>query len=170
MTARAKLLGAAVAAACASPAAFAQSAAQGELVVITVTPLVQRVMDEQRRESLFRALDANGDGQVSLAESGVNMQLLNAFRKLDANGNRSIDRQEFARVHVDDGSTQASAGGPSTSSSIDERAKGYGPQKSEQGAAAGGGIAIERPPLPSRSIEERSKYSIPGESTAPNNR
>lgn len=167
-----KLLSAALAAACAAPAAaLAQSTpvAQGELVVITITPVEQRVMDAQRRESLFRAIDANGDGQVSMAEAGVNTQLVNAFNNLDRNGNRSIDRQEFTRVHVDDGSPQASARGPSTSSTIDERAKGYGVQRSEKAGAAGGGTAQEPSGrLPSRSIEERSKFSIPGESVPPN--
>jgi hypothetical protein len=111
MRLRRKAVTAAVAAACGAPlAALAQStpsAAQGELVVITITPVEQRVMDEQRRESLFRALDANGDGRISMAESGVNTQLLNAFQKLDRNADRSIERAEFARVHVDDGSRSA---------------------------------------------------------------
>jgi hypothetical protein len=160
MKAGAKLLAAAAAAACASPAAFAQGAAQGELVVITITPVVQRVMDEQRRESLFRAIDANGDGRVSMAEAGVNTQLVNAFNNLDRDGNRSIERQEFARVHVDDGSKQASAHPAQPSAA--------GGASSDPGASA---TPTQREPsgrLPSRSIEERSKFSIPGESVPPN--
>jgi Ca2+-binding EF-hand superfamily protein len=73
-----------------------------------------RVMDDQRRESAFRALDANADGQVSMAEAGVNTQLLNAFQRLDRDRDGTIDRPEFARVHVNDGSQAAASGSSAT--------------------------------------------------------
>jgi Ca2+-binding EF-hand superfamily protein len=69
-------------------------------VVVSITPVEERIMQEQRRESLFRALDANGNGAISAAEAGLNVQLLNAFAQLDRNNNSVIDRQEFASVHV----------------------------------------------------------------------
>lgn len=85
----------------------------GQWVVVTVTPVEQKIMDEQRRESLFRALDANGNGMISAAEAGLNVQLLGAFTQLDNNRNGMIERQEFANVHVqqDQG---AAAGGTGT--------------------------------------------------------
>jgi hypothetical protein len=130
------------------PAQRGQSAQQSpspDLVVVTITPLTQPMMNErQRRESTFRALDSNGDGEVSMAEAGVNTQLLNSFQRVDRDGNRIIDRQEFARVHVDDGQKSASSG---SGSSASQQAQ------SQQDASR----------LPSRSIEERSRFSIPGE-------
>lgn len=79
----------------------------GQWVVVTITPVEQRIMDNQRRESLFRALDGNGDGTISAQEAGLNVQLLNAFADLDQNRDGIIERQEFAKVHVQDGSQQA---------------------------------------------------------------
>jgi hypothetical protein len=121
--------------------------AQPDLVVITVTPLEQRTMDAQRRESLFRAIDANGDGQVSMAEAGVNTELLQAFRQLDRNGDNSIQREEFARVHVDDGSS-ASQG----------RRSSQAPAQSRSSAASGGSVSSVPPAGPSTSprIDERA--------------
>lgn len=164
------------------PSVQAQRAqpAQPEWVVLTITPVEQRVMNEQRRESLFRALDANGDGQISMAEAGVNTQLLNAFQKLDRNSNRALDRQEFARVHVDDGSrsAQASSGQSSGGASLppryaDEPWSGHRPPRSaSSGATTAGepGALDRRPtsPLPSRSIEERSIGGYVGETVPPN--
>lgn len=132
------------AAACAVPfAALAQGqqTAQPDLVVITVTPVDARTMDLQRRESMFRTMDSNADGQVSMAEAGVNAQLVNAFKKLDRNSDGSLDRQEFARVHVDDGSRSSAASGASTPQEKDPRDTS----------------------MTSRSIEERAKFNIPGE-------
>ena len=87
----------------------------GQWVVVTVTPVEQKIMDEQRRESLFRALDANGNGMISATEAGLNVQLLGAFTELDRNRNGMIERQEFASVQVqqDQG---AAAGGTGSSS------------------------------------------------------
>jgi hypothetical protein len=148
-----RLLQLAVAAACAaSPLAMAQSpAAPSDLVVITITPLGT---EKQRRESAFRAIDANGDGEVNMAEAGVNTRLLQAFNQLDRNGNKLIDRQEFARVHVDDGSKSAQA------------------SRGESSSAASGATNVVVPsgPLPSRSIEERTLGAYPGESGPPNTR
>lgn len=147
----------------------AQQSPSPDLVVVTITPLTQPVMNErQRRESTFRALDSNGDGEVSMAEAGVNTQLLNSFQRVDRDGNRIIDRQEFARVHVDDGQKSASSG---SGSSASQQAQ------SQQGASAAAGGSREEAgaldrnpssPLPSRSIEERARFSYPGESVPPN--
>lgn len=126
-----------------------RSAASGlgpdELVVVTITPLQAQMMNEQRRESLFRSLDANGDGAISAAEAAANPELVSSFARLDRNGDGRLDRQEFARVQVND-TNQAQANNANAA----------------QGASsAGGGGLVQRPPLPSRSIEERSKFSTP---------
>jgi Ca2+-binding EF-hand superfamily protein len=94
-----------------------QQGAAGQWVVVTITPVEQRIMDNQRRESLFRALDANGDGTIAAQEAGLNVQLLNAFAKLDQNNDGRIERQEFASVHVQDGSQQAQSSQGSGSAS-----------------------------------------------------
>lgn len=131
-----------------------------DLVVVTITPLAQPMMNErQRQESTFRALDSSGDGEVSMAEAGVNTRLLNAFQRVDRDGNRIIDRQEFASVHVDDGQKSASSKSGSSASQ---------PAQSEQSASAAAGGSRDEASgpnsrLPSRSIEERSRFSIPGE-------
>jgi hypothetical protein len=152
------MMACAAAAACAIPLAAGaqqhsqqQSASRGQaqqpdLVLITISPAMN---ERQRSESNFRALDTNSDGEISMSEAGVNTELLNAFRKVDRNSNRSIDRQEFARVHVDDGSPQQSS------------------SQEEQASAASGGTAQDPrdpsgPDLPSRSIEERSRGAYPG--------
>lgn len=93
----------------------AAGATQPEWVVITLTPVERQLMDEQRRESTFRALDTNANGAISPAEAGLNTSLLHAFSQLDRNNDGMIERQEFARVHVDDGSgSQQSSGGQSS--------------------------------------------------------
>jgi hypothetical protein len=126
-----------------SPGASAQpQPGQPEWVVVTITPVEQRVMDEQRREALFRALDANGDGQVSMAEAGVNTQLLSAFQRLDRDSNRSIDRQEFARVHVNDGKASSQAQPPLSSG--------------QSSAASGGATMAPGAGVPSPRIDERA--------------
>lgn len=119
-----------------------QSQQSPDLVVITVAPAMSA---RQRAEATFRTLDTNGDGEISMAEAGVNTQLLTAFQKLDRNSNRTIDRNEFASVRVDDGGSQAS----SSAASGGTRA----PAASEPSGR-----------LPSRSIEERSRFSLPSES------
>ena len=134
------------AAASGSSAASGASAARGSaaapgLVIVTVTPVETRMMGEQRREALFRAVDANGDGAISQAEAGINTELVGAFRTLDGDGNGRIERQEFARVHVDDGSqagqaSTSSSRAPIPSSRIEEASK-YGASAPAPGAAAG---------------------------------
>jgi hypothetical protein len=146
-----------------------------DLVVVTITPLAQPMVNErQRRESTFRALDSSGDGEVSMAEAGVNTQLLNAFQRVDRDGNRVIDRQEFARVHVDDGQKSAPASSPSSAS---QQAQSRQQAQSQQDASAAAGGSREQAgaldrnpdsPLPSRNIEERARFSYPGESVPPN--
>lgn len=156
-----------------------------DLVVITMTPVEQRTMSEQRREAMFRAIDANGDGTISQAEAGLNTQLMTAFAKLDRNANGRIERQEFTRVHVDDGSrsSQASAAGGASgaregvpSSRIEEKSKfssgstgsqqpgTAGDESMNQGSAAGGSSATGgdryvTEGVPTRGIEERSRFS-----------
>ena len=61
-----------------------------DLMVITIEPVAPPMTYRQRAESTFRALDRDSDGEISMAEAGVNTQLLNAFQKLDRNSNRSI--------------------------------------------------------------------------------
>jgi Ca2+-binding EF-hand superfamily protein len=96
-------------------ASAASGATQPEWVVITLTPVERQLMDEQRRESTFRAIDTNSNGAISPAEAGLNTSLLHAFSQLDRNNDGMIERQEFARVHVDDGSgSQQSGGGQSS--------------------------------------------------------
>lgn len=105
-----------------------QDATQGDgggLVVLTITPVERRMMDEQRRESMFRALDRNGDGTIAPAEAGLNVQLMSAFAKLDKDQNAKIDRQEFVQVHIDDGTTQG------------EQASGAGAMQDQQASTAG---------------------------------
>ena len=83
-----------------------------DLMVITIEPVAPPMTYRQRAESTFRALDRDSDGEISMAEAGVNTQLVSAFRKLDRDSNRALDRQEFAQVHVNDGrsaSQQASS-------------------------------------------------------------
>jgi len=74
--------------------------------------------------------DWNQDGCVDFREYSAAAYSL--FDKLDRNGDGKIDRQEFARVHVNDGEQQSQAG-----------------SNAAQGASS----------MPSRSIEERSKFS-----------
>lgn len=95
---------------------MADQGAAGGVVVLTITPAQRRVMDEQRRESMFRQLDANGNGTLSPSEAGLDVRLMGAFAALDEDENAKIDRQEFNRVHVDDGSSreQQASGGDAT--------------------------------------------------------
>ncbi len=143
----------------AQPAQPSARASAPDLVVVTITPLAQPMMNErQRQESTFRALDSSGDGEVSMAEAGVNTPLLNAFQSLDRDGNRIIDRQEFASVHVDDQQKSASPASRQAQSQADASAAG-----GSSGVEAKSADRSPGPPLPSRSIEERSRFSIPGE-------
>lgn len=113
-----------------------------DLMVITIEPVAPPMTYRQRAESTFRALDRDSDGEISMAEAGVNTQLLNAFQKLDRNSNRSIDRQEFARVNVNDGKPSSQAQSKSSSG---------------QSSAAGGGTTSEpRSSVPSSRIDERA--------------
>lgn len=54
--------------------------------------------ERQRREALFRSLDNDTDGRISMSEAKVNHQFVDAFARLDRDGNGGIDRQEFERV------------------------------------------------------------------------
>jgi hypothetical protein len=119
--------------------------------------------ERQRRESTFRALDSSGDGELSMAEAGVDTQLLNAFQRLDRDGNRIIDRQEFARVRVNDGQQSATPSSGHAQSQADASAAA-GASRNEAGA-------LDRNPssrLPSRSIDERALGGYPGQSVPPN--
>lgn len=114
-----------------------QQGAAGQWVVVTITPVEQRMMDNQRRESLFRALDANGDGSISAQEAGLNVQLLNAFAKLDQNNDGRIERQEFASVHVQDGSQQAQSGSQGSDSASAGGTSGRSATGSTRGSSGG---------------------------------
>ena len=54
---------------------------------------------EQRRAAMFRALDANSDGQVTLAEMQAPAQA--RFRAMDANSDGAVSRDELPqRMHL----------------------------------------------------------------------
>jgi len=92
-------------------AASSQQQTGGEtgIVVITLTPVQSGLMQRQQRESMFRQLDSDADGAITLGEAGVNTQLLQAFAQLDRDGDAVIERQEFASVHMQDGSSSSQA-------------------------------------------------------------
>jgi peptidoglycan hydrolase-like protein with peptidoglycan-binding domain len=46
----------------------------------------------------FDRLDANGDGEVSLAESAVDTRVSNDFKRADQDGNGRLSRDEFQRA------------------------------------------------------------------------
>lgn len=121
--------------------AQAQQQGQNRWVVVTITPVEQRIMDEQRRESLFRAIDANADGVISAQEAGLNVQLMQAFNQLDRNGNAAIDRQEFTSVHVQDSGQQQAQSGQGQQSS----ASAGGSSSGGQGSASAGSSQPEQP-------------------------
>ena len=87
----------------------ASSAADGERVVIRVQPIDPATFERQRREALFRSLDLDTDGRISMSEAKVNRQFVDAFARLDRDGNGGIDRQEFERVQLEDDSKPARA-------------------------------------------------------------
>ena len=117
----------------AQPAQPSARAPAPDLVVVTITPIAQPMNDRQRRESTFRTLDSNSDGEVSMGEAGVNTQLVNAFQRLDRDANRIIDRQEFARVHVNDGQQPGSSSARQAQSQADASAAA-GASRNEAGA------------------------------------
>lgn len=51
----------------------------------------------ERRAAMFRALDANSDGGVTLAEMQVPLSA--RFRAMDANGDGAVVREELPRMH-----------------------------------------------------------------------
>ena len=85
------------------------TAADGERVVIRVQPIDAATFERQRREALFRSLDNDTDGRISLNEAKVNRQFVDAFARLDRDGNGGIDRQEFERVQLEDDTKPARA-------------------------------------------------------------
>lgn len=78
------------------------AAADGERVVIRVQPIDPATFERQRREALFRALDNDTDGRISMNEAKVNSQFVEAFARLDRDGSGGVDRQEFERVQLED--------------------------------------------------------------------
>ena len=104
------------AALCAAPIVVAaqsapggSTAADGERVVIRVQPIDAAAFERQRREALFRSLDNDTDGRISMNEAKVNRQFVDAFSRLDRDGNGGIDRQEFERVQLVDDPSGARA-------------------------------------------------------------
>jgi hypothetical protein len=81
--------------------------ADGERVVIRVQPIDPVTFERQRREALFRSLDNDTDGRISISEAKVNHQFVDAFARLDRDGNGGIDRQEFERVQLEDDAKSA---------------------------------------------------------------
>jgi hypothetical protein len=81
--------------------------ADGERVVIRVQPIDPVMFERQRREALFRSLDNDSDGRISMSEAKVNHQFVDAFARLDRDGNGGIDRQEFERVQLEDDAKSA---------------------------------------------------------------
>lgn len=84
-----------------------QRPADGERVVIRVQPIDPVTFERQRREALFRSLDNDTDGRISISEAKVNHQFVDAFARLDRDGNGGIDRQEFERVQLEDDAKSA---------------------------------------------------------------
>jgi EF hand len=85
------------------------AAADGDRVVIRVQPIDPVTFERQRREALFRSLDNDTDGRISMNEAKVNRQFVDAFSRLDRDGNGGVDRQEFERVQLEDGTNPARA-------------------------------------------------------------
>lgn len=48
---------------------------------------------------LFEEIDLNHDGEISLEEAGVRMDLANNFGKADKNGNGSLSVDEYSDFH-----------------------------------------------------------------------
>ena len=109
----------ALAAVCAAPLAVAAQSAPagstaangpaGERVVIRVQPIDPATFERQRREALFRALDNDTDGRISMDEAKMNRQFVEAFARLDRDGSGGVDRQEFERVQLEDDPSAARA-------------------------------------------------------------
>ena len=57
-----------------------QRPADGERVVIRVQPIDPVTFERQRREALFRSLDNDTDGRISISEAKVNHQFVDASR------------------------------------------------------------------------------------------
>lgn len=70
-------------------------------------PIDPVTFERQRREALFRSLDNDTDGRISMSEAKINHQFVDAFARLDRDGNGGIDRQEFERVQLEDDSKSA---------------------------------------------------------------
>jgi hypothetical protein len=85
------------------------AATDGDRVVIRVQPIDPVTFERQRREALFRSLDNDTDGRISMDEAKVNRQFVDAFSRLDRDGNGGVDRQEFERVQLEDGTNPARA-------------------------------------------------------------
>ena len=68
---------------------------------------VRAAKSELWREALFRSLDNDTDGRISMSEAKVNHQFVDAFARLDRDGNGGIDRQEFERVQLEDDAKSA---------------------------------------------------------------
>jgi Putative peptidoglycan binding domain/EF hand len=58
----------------------------------------------------FGNLDANGDGQISLAEAAADTRISRDFKRADRNGDMRLDKQEF-QAALGSGGSGASAGG-----------------------------------------------------------
>jgi hypothetical protein len=79
-------------------------------VVITVAPVDPQTAAAQRRESVFRTLDVNGDGFISREEASRAGVVQDGFASIDSNNDSRIDRAEFVRIQIVEGAPGSAAG------------------------------------------------------------
>jgi hypothetical protein len=140
----------AVAVAFAAPAAYAQQAGGFDAADANHDNFVSRyewsnAAAEHNRPGTAPSQAGAGSSSYAGGTAAGDQQKEALFRFLDSNGDGRIDRREFADIRIQDGSA---------------------PQSTASSAAGGASSAPERQSIPSRSIEERSKFSIPGERSA----
>ncbi len=55
---------------------------------------------KQSADEMYKQLDANGDGYISVDEATANPQLAEKFKSLDANSDNRLDQGEFAQFEA----------------------------------------------------------------------
>jgi hypothetical protein len=130
-----------------SRGAGGQQAATPDLVVVAITPLAPPNAD-QRRESIFRSLDADSNGFVSRAEASSNGELNPHFARLDGNDDGRLTRTEFNRVHPGGSSGQQAGTGSEQQASSGETKAGAGAGSTSQAAEKERGATAGQPADP----------------------